>query len=169
MKVGVTGHRPDKLWGYNIYVKPYLVLRSRFRQLLMDLNCEEGFSGMALGTDMVFALAILDLKKQGVDIKLHCAIPCKNHSSKWINPMDIALYNKILELADTVKIVSNVEYSPWTMQVRNKYIVNHVDKMVSLYNGDPTGGTANCVNYAKEVGKEIIIITPKEIEVAVNG
>lgn len=83
MKICVTGHRPDKLYGYNMITSKYIKLKERFKELLIQNNCTEAITGMALGADMVFALAVIELKKQGCDIKLHCAIPCMNHSCKW--------------------------------------------------------------------------------------
>ena len=80
MKICVTGHRPDKLYGYNITTPKYIKLKDKFKELLIKNNCTEAITGMALGADMVFAVAVLELKNQGYDIKLHCAIPCRNHS-----------------------------------------------------------------------------------------
>lgn len=164
MNIGVTGHRPDKLWGYRIFTPPYYKLRKRFQEILLDRGCTDARTGMALGADTIFALSVLDLKKEGVDIKLHCDIPCRNHSSKWPNEWDVVLYNKILEAADEINVVSDVEYQPWVMQKRNEYLVDRVDALIALYNGDEKGGTANCVRYAKNKGVEIILINPNEIE-----
>lgn len=113
---------------------------------------------MALGVDTVFALATLELKDEGYGIKLHCAIPCKNHSCKWIKE-SVDQYNEILSKADIVKLVSAEEYKPWLMQKRNEYMVNLADKVIAVWNGS-SGGTANCVRYAKSIGREIIMIKP---------
>lgn len=59
MKICVTGHRPSKMFGYNIYSSLWIALKERFKELLIANNCHEGITGMALGTDMVFALAVL--------------------------------------------------------------------------------------------------------------
>ena len=80
--------------------------------LIEDKGVTHFISGMALGVDIVFALAVLELKREGYDIKLHCAIPCKNHSCKWIKE-SVDLYNDILSKADTVKLISDEEYKPW--------------------------------------------------------
>ena len=83
MKIAVTGHRPQKLWGYNIYNKQWTELKEQFKKLLIENNCDEAISGMALGTDTVFALAVLELKDTGYPIKLHCAVPHKDYSKIW--------------------------------------------------------------------------------------
>ena len=158
MRICVTGHRPNKMYGYNINSEEWLALKERFKQLLIENNCDEAITGMALGVDTVFALAVLELKADGYDIKLHCAIPCRNHSCKWIKE-SVDQYNDILSKADVVKLVSDVDYQPWVMQRRNEYMVDLADKVIAVWNG-MKGGTANCVSYAKECGKEIIRILP---------
>lgn len=158
MKICVTGHRPNKLYGYNLADVRWQNLKGLFKRILKENNCTEAITGMALGVDTVFALAVLELKDEGYNIKLHCAIPCKNHSCKWIKE-SIDQYNNILSKADTVKLVSDNEYKPWLMQKRNEYMVDLADKVIAVWDGSK-GGTANCVKYAEKVGKEIIKVNP---------
>ena len=158
MKICVTGHRPDKIYGYNIFNAKWIELKEQFKKLLIENNCDEAISGMALGTDTVFALVVLELKEEGYNIKLHCAIPCRNHSCKW-NKESIELYNFILSKADIIKLVSDENYKPWLMQIRNEYMVNLSDKVIAVWDGSK-GGTANCIRYANKCKKEIIRIVP---------
>ena len=158
MKISVTGHRPNKMYGYNLSDSRWIDLKEKFKKLLVENGCDEAITGMALGVDTVFALAVLELKTEGYSIKLHCAIPCKNHSCRWIKE-SVDLYNDILSKADTVKLVSDEEYKPWLMQKRNEYMVNLADKVIAVWDGS-NGGTGNCVKYAKKIGKEIIRIKP---------
>ena len=158
MKICITGHRPNKLYGYNLSDPRWKRLKEQFKSILKENNCEEAITGMALGVDMVFALAVLELKDEGYDIKLHCAIPCKNHSCKWIKE-SVDQYKDILSKADTVKLVSDEEYKPWLMQKRNEYMVDLVDVIIAVWDGF-NSGTGNCVKYAQKCGKEIIQIQP---------
>lgn len=158
MKICVTGHRPNKLYGYNFSDPRYQKLKEQFKSILKENKCDEAITGMALGVDTVFALAVLELKNEGYNIKLHCAIPCKNHSCKW-GKESVDQYNYILSKADTVKLVSEEEYKPWLMQKRNEYMVDLADKVIAVWDGSKSG-TANCVKYAERIGKEIIKIEP---------
>lgn len=160
MKACVTGHRPNKMYGYNIHNKLWTVLKEKLKKLLVEINCEDAWSGMALGVDIVFSLAVLELKQEGYNIKLHCAIPCRNHSCKW-NKESIDLYNNILSQADEVVLVSDEEYKPWLMQRRNEYMVDLTDVLIAVWDGS-NSGTANCVRYAEKCKKEIIRIDPWE-------
>ena len=159
MRISVTGHRPNKLYGYNIFSREWMSLKEEFKKLLVDNHCTEAITGMALGVDTVFALAVLDLQDEGYNVKLHCAIPCRNHSCKW-NRESVELYDNILKRADVVKLVTDAEYEPWMMQVRNEYMVDLADKIIAVWDGS-NGGTANCVRYAEKKGKDIIRIVPR--------
>lgn len=65
MKICVTGHRPNKLYGYNLADVRWQNLKGLFKRILKENNCTEAITGMALGVDTVFALAVLELKDEG--------------------------------------------------------------------------------------------------------
>lgn len=162
MIIAVTGHRPNKLWGYNLDHLNYNKLASNLKTALLSNDCTHAISGMALGVDTVFAKVVLRLRDSAhLDIKLECAIPCLNHSSKWFGE-SIKEYNKILNLADKVTYVTNEEYNNWCMQKRNEYMVDKCDLLLAVWDGS-SGGTGNCVKYAKKKDKNIYIIDPKNI------
>ena len=161
MVIFVTGHRPAKLFGYNLNNPGWIALKEKIEQILVEQQCTKGISGMALGTDTIFALAVLELRAAGYPIKLQCAIPCKNHSSKW-HLQDIQLYQAILNQADEIILVSDTEYNKSVLQKRNIYMVDHSDKGIAVWNGS-SGGTKNCINYAEKQGKEMIYIDPMYI------
>lgn len=161
MKICITGHRPDKLYGYDLSDKRYGLLSDRIVQILLDNDCDEFISGMALGVDTIGALSVIRLKHRGNRIKLHCAIPCKNHSSKW-NRSSVEMYDNIIKIADIVNIVCDEEYKPYVMQKRNEYMVDLSDIVIAVFDGS-SGGTKNCIEYAKKMNKDIIYINPKEV------
>lgn len=82
MKIAVTGHRPNKLFGYNMDDPRYVAIKNIIKGFLIGAGCTDAYTGMALGIDQLFAIAVLQLKNEGWPIKLHCAIPCANHPCK---------------------------------------------------------------------------------------
>lgn len=101
----------------------------------------------------------MELRQAGHNIKLHCAVPCIDQDATWINQKDKDLFRKILSVADIVH-EAPVPYSPFAMEQRNMYIVDHSDGLIAVWNGDMSGGTHNCIEYAKKKQKNIIYITP---------
>lgn len=167
MRICVTGHRPGKLYGYDLSDSRWERLKKVLKKILIEKECTEAITGMALGVDTIFALAVLELKNEGYDIKLHCAIPCRNQEARW-SKKDQKLYNIILKRADSVRIVSNTGYNLSVMQKRNEYMVNSSDGVIAVWDGSKSG-TANCVRYAKEKERFIIYVDPNNMAVSDRG
>ena len=142
MIIAGTGHRPNKLGGYGDDIYQKLVQLAM--TYLKETRPERVISGMALGWDQALAEAAL-----GSDIRLTAAIPFKGQENKWY-PSNTVNYNKLLELADRIHIVSEGGYSVYKMFLRNEWMVDHADRVVALWNGTP-GGTTGTINYAKQL------------------
>lgn len=159
MKITITGHRPNALYGYDLMDPRYLIIRDRIREFLLANGCTDFYTGMALGIDQLGALEVIDLKSKGHDIKLHAAIPCQGHSSKWPQKSQ-DLYDAILSKCDTKTIVTDKPYSPYLMQMRNIWMVDQADQVLAVYDNRKPGGTKNCVDYALSKNKPVWRIHP---------
>ncbi len=154
MIVAFTGHRPSKLGGYDLPNPTYIHVCRQIGRVLREEQPEKIISGMALGADQWAAYIAYKLS-----IPFIAAIPFLNQECKWPEKSQ-RTYQHLLGLASEKIIVSPGEYSASKMQIRNEWMVNHCDKLVAIWDGTP-GGTKNCINYAKSIGKEIIFIDPK--------
>lgn len=119
MDIAVTGHRPGKLYGYNLSAPEYTILKEKLKMILKKFKATTAYTGMALGTDTIFANAVLDLKKEGMDIRLVAVVPCANQDKKW-SKKDQKRYQEILQAADEVVQLSEEEYRPELMRIRNR-------------------------------------------------
>lgn len=158
MIISATGHRPSKIGGYKLSNPTYNKICRAIEGLLSDLKPEKCLSGMALGADQYFASVCLKLK-----IPLVTVIPFEGQELNW--PEDSQkTYRLLRRLASEEIIVSQGGYTVAKMQVRNKYLVDHCDKLIAVFNqADTSGGTFNCIEYAKSIGKEICLIDPTKI------
>ena len=156
--LSATGHRPEKLYGYNINQESYYKLSLKMRSFILTHDYDHFISGMALGLDTIYALTVLRLKKDFPEKNyiLECAIPCLNHSIKW-NTGDQYRYKNILEDSDIVTYVSEEPYNNYCMQKRNEYMVDHSLAVIALWDGS-RGGTKNCIDYANKKGVEVFNI-----------
>lgn len=157
--VCVTGHRPDKLFGYNLYDKRYLPIAVNLRNIVLGLLKQYGevhcIYGGALGIDQLFGLVVRKLKQQGYPVTLEVAIPCQNYTSHW---KDTTYWDMILPYCDKETLVSDKPYQAKHMQLRNMYMVDHSDMVIAVYDGYSKGGTRNCINYAQSKGKQITYV-----------
>lgn len=157
-----TGHRPKKFpWGYNEADARCVALKKALAEeiaKLVDVGYTDFLSGMAEGADTWAALAVLALKKENPALKLHCILPCKGQADKW-SVSARKIYSSVLNQADEVVYVSQ-EYHDGCMLDRNRYLVDHADCLLAVYNGERRGGTAMTVKYAKRLGREVIMLNP---------
>lgn len=116
-------------------------------------------SGMAEGVDTWAALAVLALREKNDALKLHCILPCREQAEQWGGPAQ-ALYRSILEQADSVVYV-NRDYKKDCMLERNRFLVEHSDILLAVYNGERRGGTAATIRYARKAGREVWIMDPE--------
>ena len=125
--------------------------------LLIDRLYREGYTvyycGGALGFDTVAAVTVLNMKAKYPDLRLVMALPCPEQSARW-QKADRALYQSILSRADEVVTLSE-HYTNYCMMKRNRYMVDHADKVIAYLKKD-TGGTASTVRYAEKKGIDVI-------------
>lgn len=155
MKIAITGHRPNKLGNdYDLTSELIRRIRLEIYDILRNKKATELITGMALGIDTLFAQIAIDYCFPFI-----AALPCKNQQSKWPERSRIT-YNKIInDPLCTVKYITDSEYTPRCMQIRNEWMVDNCDLLIAVWNGS-TGGTMNCINYAITKNKEIIYINP---------
>lgn len=146
MIIAGTGHRPNKLGGYDNNARETLTLIAL--EWLREHKPDKVISGMALGWDQALATAAI-LR----DIPFIAAVPFKGQEEAW-PASSRSRYHAILAYADEVVIVSEGGYSAKKMQIRNEWMVNKADRILAMWDGTP-GGTGNCIRYARNIGKPI--------------
>ena len=162
-----TGHRPDKLYGYDLSNSNYQVLAHKLARIILDLylnyNIDTFISGGALGVDTVAFFSVHYLKNKGYPLKNILAIPFKGQQNRW-KPKDIERYNRMLTVADDIIYVDTVSgynnsYSiGQKLNTRNHYMVDNSKYVIAVYDGSSSGGTYNCIQYAKKYNKEIVYV-----------
>ena len=152
-----TGHRPEKLSVDEKSAKE--LLEKEIRKAVND-GYRTFISGMARGIDIWAAQIVLQIKKEGQNIHLICACPFEGFESSWSKQWQVE-YRTILEKADLVKYISP-SYSRSCFQVRNEWMVDHSNRVIAFYNGEP-GGTLNTINYAERKKVEVVNLLNKYI------
>lgn len=100
-------------------------------------------------------------------MKLHCILPCEGQERKW-SASTQELYHSLLERADEVVYVGR-EYYSGCMIDRNHRLVEAAGLLLAVYNGARRSGTGATVNYARKLGRKIIVIDPLTRSVTHEG
>jgi len=147
MIIVATGHRPDKLGGYNC--ETINELAELARKYIIEHKPEKVITGMAQGWDTAVAMACVSLK-----VKFTAAVPYVGQERTW--PEDAQKqYRELLKKAKAVHVVSPGGYVPWKYLKRNQWMVDNGTHVLALWNGDQKGGTWHCIKYARQQGKPI--------------
>ena len=162
-----TGHRPQHLpFGMNENDERCIKLKEELKEQIINLieaeNVTHFITGMALGVDLYAAEIVLDLKARYPSITLESAIPCETQAVKW-SAAQRERYYDIAAQCDKETMLQ-CHYSPDCMDKRNRYMVDHADYILAVWNGCPSG-TGNTVRYAHKKGKSIIVINPDSLDV----
>lgn len=152
-----TGYRPAKL-PFDIIKKDSAYVsfeNDLFKEILKLINsgCYVFYSGMAMGFDIIAAEAVITLKNTCKSpIKLICVVPFKEQNISF-NDFWRKKYDYIIENCDEVIILSE-KYSKNCYHIRNKYMVDNSDFVLTWFDGK-SGGTKNTVDYAFNKGRKI--------------
>ena len=154
-----TGHRPDKLpWGNDEADPRCVALKASMHREIEGLYCR-GFrhfiSGMAMGCDLYFAEAALELRKQLPDLTVEGAVPCPTQASRW--PEDQRRrWRELLDCCDLETVVQQ-NYDRYCMHRRDRYLVDRAGAVLAVFDGTP-GGTQYTLNYAMDKRLEILLL-----------
>ena len=149
-----TGHR-------SIKSESICLLTDRIRilctELILNYNVTDFIAGGALGFDTLAELTVLNLKNEYPHIRLHLFFPCTDQSAHW-KYYDRKMWDSIRLLADDYTFITKTAYSDGCMQLRNEAMVDAA-KFGIAYCKRKFGGAASTVNYARQKGRYINIIS----------
>ena len=154
-----TGHRSRKLpWGYDEQDARCVAFKKCLYDVvesLVESGVEHFISGMAQGSDLYFAEAVLALREKYPHITLEAAVPYPGQADSW--PMEQRQrYKRILSRCARVTVVQE-QYSRSCMLERNRYMVDRCDVLLVGYN-EQSGGTLYTINYARKKSREMILL-----------
>lgn len=158
MIIAGTGHRPDEIGGYtnDAYLKIVKIAYDFLKKNYAEIDVV--ISGGAQGWDMALADAARRLR-----IPYLMAIPFVGQEKVWpeIGTYSQEFYNNLKTEAHEIHIICKGGYEPYKMQVRNEWMVNNADMILAMWNGEKSGGTFNCIEYAEKKKKKIINLWEK--------
>ena len=163
-----TGHRLQHLlFGMNEDDARCADLKETLKEQIINLieaeNVTHFITGMALGIDLYAAELVLDLKARYPSITLESAIPCETQAVKWSAAQRERYYDIAAQCDKETMLQSH--YSPDCMDKRNRYMVDHADFIIAVWDGRPSG-TGKTVTYARgRSRKAIIVIDPVTLAV----
>lgn len=149
MILAATGHRPEKLGGYD--QKTRRALGALAVEYLHETKPKGMIVGMAQGWDQAVAAASIVL-----GIPFTAAVPFSGQADTWPAEAQVR-YRRLLAAADQVIVTAapDIHSISAKLQYRNEWMVDRADAMLALWDGS-WGGTFNCIRYAEKIGVPVI-------------
>jgi uncharacterized phage-like protein YoqJ len=162
--VSFTGHRPERLGGYDRHHPTNQIVRNWLREVIQRLQkegYEEFICGGALGIDQWAADIILEL-----GFKLVLAIPYEDYGSNWPDESQKCLAEQRAKASRVVMVCKggyfdeNGNPQKWKNFERNKWMSDNSEVVIAVWDGGKEGGTASAVRNAKKKGQKVIRFNP---------
>lgn len=176
--IGLTGHRPHKLWGYDLDQPEYDNLQDKLESIIETLLDGYGevvcHSGLALGADTVWSIAILNMREKYPNrVKFYAEIPFMGQSGSWFGD-SVDFWEYQVENADFRSIyLDPLPGLTWeqvpkyritkALDDRNKGMVDKVDILIAISDGSKSG-TKNAIDYAKKHCKYLLTYHPNDFK-----
>ena len=153
--VGVTGHS-------TITPPTATLVQARMRDILSPHvgNGNEiltGISCLGRGPDQIFAQVVLELGG-----RIEAVIPASDYD-KIPDPVSSARYQDLLRRADVVHKMPFATTGPEAYFAASKDLVRRSDTLIAVWDGGPPdgrGGTADAVDFARQCGREVVVVWP---------
>lgn len=160
----ITGHRPMKFsFGYDEEDEKCKLLKLAMAvqiNAVIESHISVFYTGMAQGVDQWGAEIVLAMKRQYPHARLIAVLPCETQANKWLPEQRERYFNTLAECDDVITL--NTHYTPQCMLERNRYMVDHADYLLAVYDSGGKGGTAYTVHYARERRKQLRILPRKQ-------
>lgn len=148
MKAGITGHQQIGSPSTVQWVKDQLT------SLIIQHHVCEGYTCLAIGADQLFAEILL-----AKDIPYIAIVPAVDYITTFGTTEDQNNYKRLLKKATHIHEMPSQKSTEQAFFDAGKQIVHSSDLLFAVWNGKPAkglGGTADVVNYAVHLGKDVI-------------
>ncbi len=154
-----TGHRPEKLpWGRNEANAACVQLKKRLTAALHEAygrGMRHFICGMARGADFYFCEAALALREECPDVTVEAAVPFEGQAERW-RTEERERYDALLGRCDRETLIQH-HYDQGCMLRRNRYMVDHAQELIAVYDGR-MGGTMYTIRYAMKEGLRVTLL-----------
>ena len=160
MDIGITGHQrleESRSWPW---VRQHVdaILSQAFKPVV-------GITSLAIGADQVFAQSVL---QHGG--RLAVVVPFEGYENAFSDDRERGEYHRLLRFASTVEVLARMKSDEDSYCEAGKRVVDLCHILIAVWDGKPAagrGGTADIVNYALEMGKSTIHISPVTFKVRI--
>lgn len=148
MKIAVTGHRPPRLKGQEEDIYIWFEEQISMARLMYG-KIDEVYCGMAQGADQIFYRAAANSY-----LRINCCYPWKKKDMDFIEQAALG-GTTIAPMLTRIWLYDQYPGKKGYIE-RDRYMVDHCDVLLAVWDGVEEGGTWDTIKYAREKGRPII-------------
>ena len=154
MRVGLSGHQK----------MPEVAFEYASKEIENYLDAHKNVTGicsLAAGSDQLFAAKVIETGGELVAV-----IPSRNYEETF-DEEGLATYKDLLGDAIETEVLDFSEPSEEAFYAAGKRVADIADEMIVVWDGEKAqglGGTADIVDYARNLGKQVFIIWPEGVK-----
>lgn len=154
MRVGLSGHQkmPEAAYTFAANaIDDYLAAHENI----------VGVCSLAAGSDQLFAEKVVNTGNE-----LHVVIPCKDYEATF-DADGLAKYQSLLAVAANTEMLGFDSPSEEAFYAAGKRVAELSDELIAVWDGKKAqglGGTADIVDFARHLGKQVIVVWPDGVE-----
>ena len=147
--IGLTGHS-------TITDPTAVLIHNEIMKILRPAAyCLVGMTCLARGADQVFAEAVLE-----VGGALSVVVPARDYFSQIKDQASLERCQRYLMSAATSITMDNETSGPDAYLEASRYLVDHCDLLLAVWDGSSSSGTSDAVVYAQQRGRAVSVIWP---------
>lgn len=151
--VGVTGHS-------DLTDRTAELARDELEKVLKPLSGDLiGMTCLARGADQVFADVVL-----GLGGRVRVVVPAADYFTSIPDPHSRERCEKYLSAAELTIAMDFEKSGPPAYFAASRYLVDHCDVLIAVWDGSTSSGTADAVAYARDRDRQIIVVWPDGAE-----
>lgn len=150
-RVGLTGHQ-------RMSAATQIAVTQRISEELTRFSPCTGICSLAAGADQLFADAVLQTSNQ-----LAVVVPSDQYETTFEQVDDLEHYRSLLGQAVSVVQLDHDRPTEEAFFEAGKEVVRQSDLLLAVWDSQPAagvGGTADVVSFAREQGKQVVVIWP---------
>ena len=166
-RVGVTGHRPNRLHPNTRSLVEALgsILRQIQADVLASCTARAGersprlvlVSSLAEGVDRMAARCALDL---GYGLQVPLPFPREEYAADFTGPESLAEFHDLLARADSIfELEASPPHRDFAYRAAGHIVLRQCDLLLAVWDGEPSGGiggTSELIDVAEEAGRAVL-------------
>lgn len=139
------------------------LLRKEIKRLLIKEQVYHFITGMTLGSDLICAGLILELRDKYPRISLECAVPYEEQAVHWTVPQREVYYDTLAACDKLTQL--QTAYTRDCLKKHTQYMIDKSRYVLAVWDGTWCSKTGRVILSARKKNREVITIDSRTLQI----